>query len=85
MIVKLLTEHHLEFLSFKGGCRGSFESTHVKMPIVGNHMHWLNHNFPRFKRGPNIFSRGVGCPTFSGGGGGGGGGGGKGNPIAYSL
>ena len=32
MIVKLLTEHHLEFLSFKGGGRGSSESTHVKMP-----------------------------------------------------
>ena len=32
MIVKLLTEHHLECLSFKGGCRGSSESTHVKMP-----------------------------------------------------
>ena len=32
MIVKLLTEHHLEFLSLKGGCRGSSESTHVKKP-----------------------------------------------------
>ena len=32
MIVKLLTEHYLEFLSFKGGCRGSSEYTHVKMP-----------------------------------------------------
>ena len=32
MIVKLLTEHHLEFLSLKGGCRGSSESTHVKIP-----------------------------------------------------
>ena len=32
MIVKLLTEHHLEFLSLKGGPRGSSESTHVKMP-----------------------------------------------------
>ena len=32
MIVKLLTEHHLEFLSFKGGCRDSSESTLVKMP-----------------------------------------------------
>ena len=32
MIVKLLTEHHLEFLSFKGGCRDTFESTLVKMP-----------------------------------------------------
>ena len=32
MIVKLLTEHHFEFLSLKGGCRGSSESTHVKIP-----------------------------------------------------
>ena len=32
MTVKLLTEHHLEFLSLKGDCRGSSESTHVKMP-----------------------------------------------------
>ena len=32
MIVKLLTEHHLEFLRLKGGCIGSSESTHVKMP-----------------------------------------------------
>ena len=32
MTVKLLTEHFLEFLSLKGGCRGSSESTHVKMP-----------------------------------------------------
>ena len=31
MIVKLLTEHHLEFLSLKGGCRGLSESTLVKM------------------------------------------------------
>ena len=31
MIVKLLTEHHLRFLSLKGGCRGSSESTLVKM------------------------------------------------------
>ena len=31
MIVKLLTEHHLEFLSLKGGCRGVSESTLVKM------------------------------------------------------
>ena len=32
MIIKLLTEHHLEFLSLKGGCRGSSESTLVKIP-----------------------------------------------------
>ena len=31
MIVQLLTEHHLEFLSLKAGCRGSSESTLVKM------------------------------------------------------
>ena len=31
MIVKLLTEHHLEFLSPKGGGRGSSESTLVEM------------------------------------------------------
>ena len=32
MSVKLLSEHHLEFVCLKGGCRGSSESTHVKMP-----------------------------------------------------
>ena len=57
MNVKLLIEHYFEFLSLKGGCTGSFESTlvkmpkcsfestHVKMPkchVVGNHMSWLN-------------------------------------------
>ena len=31
MIVKLLTEHHLQFLSLKGDCTGSSESTFVKM------------------------------------------------------
>ena len=31
MIVKLLTEHHLEFLSLTGGCGGLAESTLVKM------------------------------------------------------
>ena len=32
MNVKLLSEHHLKFLSFKGDCRGSSESIYVKMP-----------------------------------------------------
>ena len=32
LTVKLLTEHRLEFLSLKGGCTGSSECTHVKMP-----------------------------------------------------
>ena len=31
MIVKLLTEHHLEFLSLKGGCRGLSETTLAKL------------------------------------------------------
>ena len=31
MTVKLLTEHHLEFLSLKGSWTGSSESTLVKM------------------------------------------------------
>ena len=37
--VKLLTEHHLEFLSFKGGCTGSSESTLDKMPHC-----WKSHD-----------------------------------------
>ena len=32
MSVKLLTEHHWEFLSLTGGCTGSSETTLVKMP-----------------------------------------------------
>ena len=32
MTVKLLIEHHLEFLRVKGGCTGSSESTLVKIP-----------------------------------------------------
>ena len=32
MTVRLLTEHHLEFLSFKGGCTGWSESTLVEKP-----------------------------------------------------
>ena len=32
MSVKLLTKQHLEFVSLKGSCTGSSESTHVKMP-----------------------------------------------------
>ena len=38
MTVKLLTEHHLEFLSLKGGWTGSSESTLVKMPH-----YWKSH------------------------------------------
>ena len=38
MSVKILVEHHLEFLSFKGGCIASSESTFVKMQH-----HWKSH------------------------------------------
>ena len=38
MSVKLLTEHHSEFLSSKGGCTGSSESTLVKMLDC-----WISH------------------------------------------
>ena len=43
MIVKLLTEHHLEFLSLKGGCRGSSESTYVKISLC-----WKSHAMAHF-------------------------------------
>ena len=36
--VKLLTEHDLELLSLKGGCKGSSESARVKMPH-----YWKSH------------------------------------------
>ena len=32
MTLRQLTEHHLEFLSLKGGCTGYSESTLVKIP-----------------------------------------------------
>ena len=44
MFVKLLTEHHLEFLSLKRGCRGSSESTLVIMPHC-----WKSHALAQFK------------------------------------
>ena len=34
MIVKLLTEHYLEFLSFKGGRRGSSEATRQNATLL---------------------------------------------------
>ena len=51
MIVKLLTEYHLEFLSLKGGCTGSSESTLVKMPHCRK-SHAMAKNF-EFRRVPH--------------------------------
>ena len=42
MIVKLLTEQHLEFLSLTGGCRGLFESTLQKTPVKMSNC-WKSH------------------------------------------
>ena len=43
MIVKLLTEHHLEFLSLiKGGWRGSSESTLVILLEISCHSSMIN-------------------------------------------
>ena len=36
MTVKQLTEHHMEFISLKGGCQGSPESTLVKISHCWN-------------------------------------------------
>ena len=44
MIDRLLTEHHLEFLILKGGCSGTSESTHVKMPHC-----WKSHALAQMK------------------------------------
>ena len=43
MSVKLLTEHHLEFLSLKEGCTGWSESILVKMPHC-----WKSHALAHF-------------------------------------
>ena len=41
MIVKLLTEHNLEFLSLKEAAEAHLSLHMSKYHIVGNHMHWL--------------------------------------------
>ena len=42
MIVRLLTEHYLEFLSLKGGCRGSSESTCKNVTLLEITCHGSN-------------------------------------------
>ena len=59
MIVKLLTEHHLEFLSLKGGCRGSSESTHAKMRHC-----WKSHALAHIKM-LNLIKGALLCKAFS--------------------
>ena len=43
MIVNLLTEHHLVFLSLIGGCTDSYEPTLVKVPLC-----WKSHATAHF-------------------------------------
>ena len=52
MSVKLLTEHHLEFLSSKGCCTDSSEYTPVKMPHC-----WKSHVRAYLKKGVQEFHR----------------------------
>ena len=42
MAVKLLSEHHLEFLSLKEAAQAGSSLHLSKYHIVGNHMSWLN-------------------------------------------
>ena len=43
MSVKLLTEHHLEFLSLKQAAQDRLSLHLSKCHIVGNHMPWLKY------------------------------------------
>ena len=45
MSVKLLTEHHLEFLSLKEAAQACLSLHLSKCHIVGNHMLWLIYIF----------------------------------------
>ena len=42
MTVKLLTEHHLRFLSLKEAAQARLSLHLSKCHIVGNHVSWLN-------------------------------------------
>ena len=47
MIVKPLTEHHLEFLSLKKAAQARLSLHLLKYHVVGNHMAWLSHHYKR--------------------------------------
>ena len=54
MSVKLLTEHHLEFLSLKGGCKGLSEFSLVKMPHC-----WKSHVMVHFSFSGDVVVNGL--------------------------
>ena len=58
--IELLTEQHLEFVSFTGGCTGSSESIHVKMPISGSVVECLTRD--RGAAGSGLTGATVLCP-----------------------
>ena len=51
MIVKLLTEYHLVFLNLTGGCRGSSETSRVKMSHC-----WKSHDTAHLFVGGSVWN-----------------------------
>ena len=64
IFVKLLNEHHLEFLSLKGGCTGSSEFTLVKTQHC-----WKLHVTVHISKITILFKCSRGTQLFPGGGG----------------
>ena len=54
MIVKLLTEHYLEFLSLKGCFTGSSESTLVKMNAILLEITWRYPTISKFSHALSV-------------------------------
>ena len=54
MSIKLLTEHHLELISLKGGYTGLFESTLVKIPHCRKSQVVAQMGFDAGKPGPEV-------------------------------
>ena len=65
MSVKLLSEHRLEFLSLKGGCTGSSESTLVKTPHCWKSCRGSNKGPGSSGQWSRVFLRLHGCVGFS--------------------
>ena len=59
MTVKLLAEHHLKFLSIKGGCTGLSESIHVNIPHC-----WKSHVAAQILKMHSQLSCEASDPTF---------------------
>ena len=70
MNIKLVTEHHLDFLSVKGCCTGSSESTLVKMPhcwkshVMAHICNLLIHCYQYMKKSISLSSRDITMQTL---------------------